>query len=94
MQEPAPDIAPWQKLPADMAVSGVPKMFATTLSPDGTVWLWLRTPHACLAFDFDPDASETLGKSFLELAKKAREMRDPELAVVKAPLLGPDGRPV
>lgn len=91
--QPINEPAPWQHIPADMAVAAVPTVWATNISRDGTVWLWFRTPSSCSATPFAPDAAEHVAKALHEAAQIARTEAG-GIAIVEAPILGPDGRPL
>jgi hypothetical protein len=91
-----PERPPWAAIPADMAVQSMAKLFATNVSADGRVWLWVRYPQLCIAIDFEPDRADELAMGLAQGASEGRRLQANAegLQVVERPILGPDGRPL
>lgn len=96
MSDEQPQRPAWATIPGDMPVQSQPKLFATNVSNDGRVWLWVRYPQLCIAIDFEPDRADELAMGLAQLASEGRRMQANSngLQVVENPILGPDGRPL
>lgn len=93
-QEPPPK---WLQFPRDMEVNGdmTPASWFVNHTT-GNVWLWIRQPLVTFVQNFGPEAALTLSTQLAEHAGAAAElaMNTKKLVEVRAPILGPDGRPV